>query len=205
MDSSLIDEVRRDCASHGYGRKKWWADQLDIPPLTLSHWLAGRQQPNGAHALRIQEIFQKSKKNKEDTAWKNYLWDAYYLGETVPIRILPLIISNVLSLPTVDSRTLALLSRLVEKYRPTFEIPSMGAPKNRLGWLLEVSAQKAPFKPEQLPNDRAFLSLASKTREFLRYLKKQQTPLGRKWHLFDCPIEATKESLHFAKGKVAIG
>ena len=195
MNSPLIKELKQDCASHGYGRKKWWANQLGIPALTLSHWLAGRQQPNGLHALTIQEILQKNKKGGEDTAWKNYLWDAYYLNEIIPIKILPLIILNVLSLPTVDPRTLTLLSHFVEKCHPTFEIPSMGGLKNRLGWLLEVSGQKASFKPDRLPHDQILLSLTSKTREFLRYLRKQQTSSGRKWYLFDCSLETTKALL----------
>lgn len=191
----ILKQLQKDCANHGYGRKKWWADQLGIPPLTLSHWLAGRQQPNGTHALRIRDILQESEKKQEGTAWKNYLWDSYYLGEAVPVKILPLIILTVLSLPVIDTRTLALLSRLVEKHHPVIDSPTSSTLRNRLGWLLEVSGQKAPFKPEQLFHDRELLPLTSETREFRRYLKKQRTPLGRKWHLLDCSLDTTKASL----------
>ncbi len=191
----LLKKLQKDCLVHGYGRKKWWADQLGIPPLTLSHWLAGRQQPNGNHALMIQEVLQENEKKYDGVVWKNYLWDTYYLGEKVPAKILPLIILNVLSLPTIDTRTLALLSRFVEKYHPIFETPLSAQNNNRLGWLIEISGQKAQFKPEQRRHNREILPLTSRSKAFRHYLEKQQTPLGKKWHLFDCPLDTTKASL----------
>jgi len=190
-----MEDLKSDCSHHGYGRKKWWADQLGIPPLTLSHWLAGRQRPNGKNALGIRNILKQGEDDERRTIWKEYLWESYYGGEKISGKILPLVILEILSLSTLDSRSLGLLSRLVEQERPSFPIPHRGPLKNRLGWLLEISGQKTSISPDRsVPNQSLLpssLQSASLAKHFLRF----QTNLGKKWRVFDCPLGSIKASL----------
>lgn len=195
MTTSMIGRLKQDCFIKGYGRKTWWAEQLGIPPLTLSHWLAGRQRPNGQHTLRIKEILDQEERDKQLEVWEDYLWDCYYGGQAIPTKILPAVILQVLSISSVDSRTLALLSRTVERERPTFDIPESGEFRNRLGWLLEVSEHKVPFLPDRSIKTQALLSLSSQSSGMKRYLNHYQTPSGKKWRIYDCPLDSLKRSL----------
>ena len=193
--NSLIQKLKADCDSVGYGRKKWWADQLGIPPLTLSHWLGGRQRPNGQHVFIIKEFFDQKEDDKKFTVWKEFLWGSYYTGKSVPQEILPIILLEILSSSRLDSRTLALLSRYIERESPKFDVPESGKLRNRLGWLLEISGQKALFSPDKSVRNSTLLKISDKSRELKKYLHQYQTPLGKKWHLADCPLDEIKKSL----------
>ena len=193
MSNELVKKLNRDCIQHGYGRKKWWADQLKVPPLTLSHWLAGRQSPSGTHALRILSILNQSKIDRSAEKWGQYLWDCYYQHQPLLINLLPDIILNVLSKSTIDSRTLALLSYFVEKNPLSFEVPEDPHLKNRLGWLLESSKKKAFFKPVKSSGNQSILNLPDSplTKKLLR---RHQTSVGKKWKIYDCSLAKLRAS-----------
>lgn len=186
-----LEQLKKDCSLHGYGRKKWWADQLKVPPLTLSHWLAGRQHPNGPHATKMKELLDQVGKTPLQERWKEYIWDCYYTNEHPSSKILPLIILEILSLPEIDTRTLALLSKIIEKDKPQFDIPDSDQLKNRLGWLLEASKFKVPFTPVVLTKAQSFGNFKGS----LSYLRQFQTTLGKKWRVYDFPIKKLKDSL----------
>ncbi len=190
----LLRQIKSDCAHYGYGRKKWWADQLGVPPLTFSHWLAGRQKPNGKHALLLEEMLYQGERDKRRKTWKEYLWDCYYSGESISSKILPAVILEILSLSYLDSRTLALLSHVVEREKLVLEEPSSNKLKNRVGWLLEISGQKAPFKPAR-SSSHFLLPLSPKRPKLVKYLGRYQTAAGMKWRLQDCPLDKLKASL----------
>lgn len=191
----LLQRLRKDCIQHGYGRKKWWAERLGVPSLTLSHWLSGRQRPNGKHAIQIQKILDGFEGEKRLQAWQECLWDSYYSGQPIPKKILSFILLETLERPTIDSRTLALMSCLVEKQGPSFEIPCFAKVKNRLGWLLEVSGRKPPFTPDESNGVQCLLPIPGKSGRLRKYLKKYQTSIGRKWKILDCPLNKMKSSL----------
>lgn len=193
--SPLLEELKKDLTQHGYGRRKWWADRLGIPPLTLSHWLADRQRPNGKNALAIRNILGQLEDDERRAIWKEYLWESYYSGEKIPKRILPVLILEILSLSTLDSRSLSLLSRLVEKERPRFPIPSQGRLKNRLGWLLAVSGQAVPFAPDLSLPSQSLLPSSLQSSQLEKYFRRFQTGLGKKWRIYDCPLDSIKASL----------
>lgn len=195
MLNSLLQGVKKDCLAQGYGRKKWWADRLDVPPLTLSHWLAGRQRPSGEHSLEIRETLDWLQQDQMAGRWQDFLWDAYYAGEAIPKRLMPDLILLILSKNRVDSRTLALLSLITEK--PTVNLPIAELPsiQNRIGWLLEVSGKKATFKPVRSVAVQSLLESASRSAGLEQYLKRFQTKIGKKWKIYDCPLEEIKKSL----------
>lgn len=191
----LLQGVQKDCIAHGYGRKRWWASRLGVPPLTLSHWLAGRQHPSGAHALKIREMLDWLGQDDMAGRWKGYLWDSYYGGWRVPYQFLPDIIFVVLSRNRIDSRTLGLLSRIVE-HVPVRLPMALSAPiQNRIGWLLEISGKKALFRPVRSVSTQVLLEAGFHSQGLERYLKRFQTKWGKKWRIYDSPLEKIKKSL----------
>lgn len=195
MGQMVIEKLKKDCLRHGYGRKKWWADLLGVPPLTLSHWIAGRQNPNGKNSLQILTLLKQVEKDTQGEAWKESLWDAYYSGQPIPSKILSMIILEILSLSGVDSRTLALLSRLIERFHPEISAPDKPGLKNRLGWLMEISGQKPHFAPYCAAGTQTLFKLFPQSGRLKKYLRHYQTPLGKKWRLYDCPLQSIKDSL----------
>jgi hypothetical protein len=195
MLQELVKQLKNDCAAHGYGRKKWWADQLGVPPLTLSHWFSGRQNPNGESALGIKNILTMNQQDKKAEEFKGYLWGSYNRNEIPPPFLASEVVLGVLSKTTLDSRTLALLSVFSEKTKPSFNLPVSGFLKNRLGWLLEVSGQKSPFTPESSLPAQDILENSDRSSGMKKYLRRFQTKLGKKWKLYDCPLKEMKESL----------
>src|SRR5262245_11969851 len=147
MEANTISSLKNDCKNHRRGRKAWWATKLGIPPLTLSHWLSGRQNPNGQHSLAIHEILSSIEQEKKCSLWEDYLWETYYSHQNVPDKILPLIIFEILSSQTLKVRTAALLIRLLKNQKPRFEIPISPPLQNRLGWLLSAAEINVPFSP----------------------------------------------------------
>lgn len=191
----LLQEVQKDCITHGYGRKRWWAKRLGVPPLTLSHWLAKRQHPSGAHALKIRETLDWLEQNDMATRWKDYLWDSYYTGWRVPHQLMPEVILIILSRNGIDSRTLGLLSQVVEHVSITLPITSSALIQNRLGWLLEISKKVSPFNPIRSVPTQMLFQVGFHSSGLERYLKKFQTKWGKKWKVYDCPLEKIKKSL----------
>lgn len=191
----VVERLKKDCTTHGYGRKTWWARQLGVPPLTLSHWLAGRQKPNGRNSLKISEAFKHVQEESHKKAWKEYLWDAYYTGQPIPEKILPLIILEILSRSSLDSRTAALLSHFIERAHPDIPTPDTPELRNRLGWLLEMTGLKPTFAPDRSAGLQTLLKLFPRSRQLKKYLRRYQTRWGRKWYLYDCPLETLKASL----------
>jgi hypothetical protein len=193
VNPDIIKLLNKDCKTHGHGRKKWWADALQVPPLTVSHWLHGRQRPNGKHSLQIQTICESAQKNNSRTVWKNLLWDCYYGNQKIPDNILSAQIIEVLSLPAIDSRTLALLSYYVERNQLEFPLQESPELRNRLGWLLEVSGKETDIKPHAFRRPRPILVIAQSP-ALSKHLQSFQTDLGKKWKILDCPLESTKSS-----------
>jgi len=186
--------LKKDFQEYGYGRKKWWAERLNIPPLMISHWRAGRQYPSGQHVEAIFDIFEHLEADKYLPLWANHLYEIYFSHLKVDENILKEIIYQILKAETIEPRTLALASLFVEKYKLEFE-PTEDRLINRLGWLLESANIKPHFKPTLKKTEffvKVDLPLDSKTLH--AYLKKQQTKQGKRWHLFDASITQIKES-----------
>lgn len=194
MPINIIDQLNEDCKTHGYGRKKWWADTLQVPPLTVSHWLHGRQRPNGIHSLKIQNIINDTKNKSSKIIWKNVLWDCYYSKQKIPDKVLSAQIIEILSLPAIDSRTLALLSYYIERNQVEFPYQESPELRNRLGWLLEVSKKTATFEPHAFRRSQSILVIAQTNPTLSKHLQSFQTDIGKKWKVFDCPIDSTKSS-----------
>ncbi len=192
----IISAFTRDCTTQVRGRKKWWADRLEVPPLTISHWLSGRQRPNGTHALVIREILAEEEEEKKKRLWVEHLWDCYYSGQEIPSRILSTIILEILSLPAIESRTLALLLRLLEKQRPSFEtVPSSAKMKNRLGWLLTAAGLSPAFHPDRKEKPQLILPSPAISQRLEKHFRRYQTPLGKQWRIYDCLLDTLKDSL----------
>lgn len=199
MELPLIKLLENDCKAHGRGRKSWWAKYLDVPPLTLSHWFAGRQTPNGERAILIYEKLNEIEKKREASQWIACLWGLYYncKGTHHYSDLLQLIIPKCLAV-SLDSRTLALLSYFVES--EDIEFVEVADPRlsNRIGWLLEVSGKKTILKVHREIDTQPILSIAMGDYSSLhmkRYIQSQQTVYGKKWKIFDCDLSHLKESL----------
>lgn len=221
-----VEYLKEDCLTHGFGRKAWWARQLKVPPLTISHWLAKRQKPNGIHTQNILLTLEEETAKETSETWVNHLWKIYYssqhllfppevdlsskegpsdrkqvVGSSIVIEkdMFILLAVNILHAPSVDTRTLALLSNGVETYQAAFSKVFRFNERlvNRLGWLLEISNQLAPFKPFSTRID-PMLPFAEKmlnSKDGMRYLANHQTRIGKKWHIYDCNLEPLKRTL----------
>jgi hypothetical protein len=188
VTDSVIKILEKDCRTHGRGRKAWWAKKLGVPPLTVSHWLHGRQNPNAQRTILIKEFFDANRNSNRRDKWKQILWDCYYQNVPIAPLILAAIVIEILSLPTIDSRTLALLSHLVERLPNTTEtlLPTSDfVLDNRIGWLVETTGLQAAFEPNPFKKSQPLLAIP------LSF----QTRLGKKWHLIDCPLQPIKEQL----------
>lgn len=195
MNSILLSTLKRECHDRGRGRKAWWARKLGVPPLTLSHWLAGRQSPNGHNAVAIRETLNELEQGKKQHLWETSLWESYYLNQEIPAKILPPIILEVLSLPTLKVRTAALLVRMLKKKKPLFEIPSCGTLQNRLGWILEGAGLPAHFPPDRSEKSQHLFRSPAQKNPPTSYLRRHQTAIGKKWRIYDCPLDSILESL----------
>lgn len=195
MSNSLISSLEQDCLRSGRGRKAWWAKKLGIPPLTFSHWLAGRQNPNGTNAVAIRSILEGIEQDKREALWENRLWDCYYEGASVPNSLLPPIVLEILSRPLLKVRTAALLVRFLKNKNPTFEIPASATLRNRLGWLLETAGFTPLFSPDRTASVQSLFLRDSGTPSFKAYLKQHQTAHGRKWRVYDSSLDETVSSL----------
>lgn len=198
MITSLLNALEADCARSGHGRKKWWAAQLGIPPLTLSHWLRRRQLPNGLHALAIQQQLNQNDLDRDSRKWLQYLTTLYYDNAPCPPELLTLAIPQILSVSTLDVRSVALLSALIEKQgKVDFDLPTDPKLANRLGWLSEVSGHPAPFSAYKRNGTQHLFTIGNvhaHSERFRRYFYSKQTPLGKKWMIYDTDLTSLKES-----------
>lgn len=194
MDQVVLD-LKADCLRGGRGRKAWWARQLGIPPLTLSHWLAGRQRPNGRNALTIREMLGQLEQRKKCGPWEDYLWDCYYSKQDIPSKILSLVAIEILSAAVIGVRTAALMVRFFQKQRPSFEKPSSGTLRNRAGWLLEAAGLEPSFSPDRLTKVQSVFLSPSRQGSLDSYFRRNQTPIGRKWKIYDCSLDETLKSI----------
>lgn len=191
--------VKEDCASYGYGRKKWWAEQIGVPQLTISHWFANRQLPNAKNLKSIQNELNELHTNKASEALREHLWELYYQDFNVDSYFIKFATIEILKAKEIDSRTLGLLSFYIERLGAfDFKVPSENNLRNKLGWLLETAKVSPSFEPAKLKEPLGLIKLSIKPLNkdlLISYLSKQQTKLGRKWHVFDCPINQIKENL----------
>ena len=146
MTTLALSHLKDDCLRHGYGRKRWWAKELGVSSLTISHWLAGRQRPNGIHALHIQENKYRLEARQYAKEAVALLFDLYYQkNDRYPPGVLSMMLAHVLSHDTFSSRELGFLSYLVERDAVSFSAHADPVLSNRLGWLLEMSNQVPSF------------------------------------------------------------
>ncbi len=194
MLENAIDSLKADCAAHGRGRKKWWAEQLGVPPLTVSHWMSGRQGLNGPHTVVIQSILAQDERDREAKRWLEALEEVYYRGTLSTARpLLGLAVVKIMSASHLGSRALGFLSFLLEREKLDLEPCADYKLANRLGWLLEVSGRPVSFSVKQKVGVQTLLALPN-TLRFRSYLKSQQTAFGKKWMLFDCDLAPIKKS-----------
>lgn len=79
-----------------------------------------------------------------------------------------------------------------------FKTPSDNNLNNKLGWLLEMSNITPSFEPVFIKEPIRLVQLsidANRKNVVLQYLQTKQTDLGRKWHVYDFPVEKIKRKL----------
>jgi hypothetical protein len=197
----IIDFVRRDCATFGRGRKKWWANKLGVSQMSLSHWLVGRRTPNAAHLNAVFIAHEELQANNEKKIWTNLLWQNYYEHKDFEPSLLRAIAQKLIKADGLQSRTLALLSWMFAKYPPPDSGQSLNVSRwsNRLGWLYESAGLQSSIEPIEANEVGHLLEISgldtSAGDHWRAYFEDQQTELGRKWHLYDCPLDDLKEEL----------
>lgn len=199
----LIDFVRNDCEARGRGGKKWWASKLEVSQMTLSHWLVGRREPNAFHMSAFYIAFEESQANKEKAAWTNWLWQNYYENRELDPALLKAVALQLVKADGLQSRTWALLSWYLAKYgaSPFKETELLAATRwsNKVGWLYESAGLEVHVEPIRSSAPGMILDIAvldlPRGDKYRSYLERQQTALGKKWFLYDCPLERLKEKL----------
>ncbi len=200
---AIIDFIQRDCIDNGHGRKKWWANKLDVSQMTLSHWLVGRRTPNASHWNTLFMVSEELQATNERDMWSNWLWQNYYDNIGIEPIILKQVAKNLMKAEGLQSRVLALLSWFFAKYEPPpfeqSEFFNANHWRNKMGWLYESAGLQSNLAPIRLNKPEALLDIPNldpSDSDIARfYLEGQQTELGRKWQLFDCSMAALKEKL----------
>lgn len=196
----VIEFINRDCKLHGHGRKKWWAENLGVSSMTLSHWLVGRRQPSAKHLENIHILCESVFANNEKSELADSLWQAYYDKKELPAEILKAVCEKLLKSGDLQTRLIALLSYLFEQSKPApyHEPPVMNSLRNRLGWLYESANLDAGFKPAKIETTQLLeLSTAGsgEKKVIKKYLSAQQTELGGRWRVYDCSLDDLKSKL----------
>ncbi len=190
MDTlQVIERIEKDCQEKGHGRKKWWAEILGIHQQTLSYWLHAHRRPRGQRVQQMNDLLSIMNKNSEIEIWRDYLLDIYLGDREINKTIVVEAINKIMSSEVVDSRTLGFLSFVVENTDiDDFDVryPLL---RNRLGWLLEISGKHACFRPAK-SKTMPLVDIGSSQANpaVIKYLKKIQTPIGRRWHVYDADI-----------------
>ncbi|MBI1869578.1 MAG: hypothetical protein HYS07_00115 [Chlamydiae bacterium] len=196
MLNQVSKHLKEDCREHGFGRKAWWARRLEVPALTISHWLAHRQDPNGTHTQLILDVFQEETATQNSPVWINFLWKCYFEKIPVEREFFQSIIPLILQAKSLNTRTLAFLSNIIILFQLqlTSSLHASSKLKNRIGWLMEISNFTPTIEPERRKWDflcDIFESL-NRWSNGKKYLIKQQTPIGKKWFIYDCDLTAIK-------------
>ena len=201
--SEILQFVQTDCQIHGRGRKKWWADQLGIPPMMLSHWLAGRRSPSAGHLNDMHFIVEEIKAESQKADFSEFLWRHYYDNWSLDPVILRSVAERLLLSKGLNSRLLALLSWLFEEFSPKpyeiAELPLSALWQNRLGWLYESAGLNPGFEPRLFEQTRPLLEIGPTNlgNRLEKYLTRKQTSLGKRWGLYDCPLNELKEQFNW--------
>ncbi len=195
-----VEFINRDCEFHGHGRKKWWAENLGVSSMTLSHWIVGRRHPSAKHLENIFILCEAVASNNEKSGLADNLWQAYYEKKELPTEILKAVCENLLRSNGLKTRLLALLSYLFEKSKPSpySEPPVIHSWRNRIGWLYESAGLNPGFKPAEI-DTTPLLEISSAStgdmKTIKKYLRAHQTELGKKWNVYDCSLNDLKSKL----------
>ena len=191
----VIERIRKDCEEYGHGRKKWWAENLGIHQQTLSYWLHGQRTPRAYQVQQIFDRFSIMNKPEEAQAWASLLRNSYFNHQTINQQILVTAIKTILSSSTVEVRTLAFLSYILEVSDIEELYDSNSLLRNRLGWLLEMSGKQPNFRPAKTQYKPIINAPGSFSNpKTIAYLKKTQTPIGKRWHIYDADLSQIKRS-----------
>ncbi|TET53121.1 MAG: hypothetical protein E3J54_04925 [Actinobacteria bacterium] len=191
----VIKRIEKDCREKGHGRKKWWAENLGVHQQTLSYWLHGHRRPRGYRVQQMNNHLSIMNDKAETLIWSGFLRNTYLKSQTVNSGILVSAIKNILSTETVDSRTLAFISYVIENSHICKLYDDYSLLRNRLGWLLEVSGKCPTFKPVKSKTMLLVKAPGSYSNpKVIEYLKQIQTPIGKRWHVYDADISKTKRS-----------
>lgn len=200
---ALIEYMYQDCLQHGYGRKKWWAEKLNVSPMMISHWIAGRRNPNASHFNEIYIAIEEIIASQQKVVWSDFLWKRYYENNKISDSLLFNIVENLLKSEGLPTRLLALLSWFFENntIKPCLQPPVVSLWKNRLGWLYESAKRKPGFSSSKLKKTGTLLEISTpdmlEEKYFKEYLLSKQTNLGHKWQLYDCSLDTIKEQLNW--------
>ena len=203
--SEILQFVQTDCQIHGRGRKKWWADQIGIAPMMLSHWLAGRHSPSAGHLNDIYFITEEIKAENQKSDLSEFLWRHYYDNGVLDPYILRNVAERLLISKGLNSRLLALLSWLFEEFSPKpyeiVELPLSALWQNRLGWLYESAGLNPGFEPRLCRQTQSLLEIGPTDfgNRLDKYLTQKQTSLGKRWDLYDCPLDELKEQINWRR------
>ena len=203
--SEILQFVQYDCQIHGRGRKKWWADQIGIAPMMLSHWLAGRRSPSAGHLNGIHFIAEEIKAESQKADLSEFLWRHYYDNLALDPVILRSVAERLLLSRGLNSRLLALLSWSFEEFSPRqyeiAELPLSALWQNRLGWLYESAGLDPGFEPRLFEQTRSLLEIGptNSGNRLEEYLTRKQTSLGKRWDLYDCPLNELKEQFNWRR------
>ncbi len=191
----VIERIEKDCQEKGHGRKKWWAETLGIHQQTLSYWLHAHRRPRGQRVQQINNHLSIMKEAKEAQTWSSILRRSYFDQQEIDAQILITAIKQILSSETIGSRDLAFISHILENSGVDRLYDNHSLLRNRLGWLLEASSKCPDFRPTKTKT-MPFVDIGvSYTQpKALGYLKRVQTPLGRRWHVYDADISEIKRS-----------
>lgn len=205
--SEIVQFIKTDCQIHGRGRKKWWADQLGVAPMMLSHWLSGRRSPSSGHLNDIYSTAEQIKAENQKAHYADILWRHYYDNQAIDPFILRSAAERLMVSKGLPSRLLGLLSWLFEEFRPQAyefgELPLSALCKNRLGWLYDSAGLKPGFEPHPFKQIQPLLEIGQidSSNVMEKYLSRQQTSLGKRWHLYDFPLSELKEQLSWRRSK----
>jgi len=199
-ESNIIEFVNRDCELRGHGRKKWWAENLGVSSMTLSHWIVGRRHPSTKHLENLFVLSESIIADQERTKLADSLWKSYYDKRVIQPEILKVVVENLLRSSCLQPRLLALLVYLFEKTTPSpySEPPIMHPLRNRLGWLYESAGLDGGFKPADTETIRLLElsdTVTGDQKIIKKYLSTDQTELGKKWRVYDCSLGKLKANL----------
>jgi hypothetical protein len=90
---------------------------------------------------------------------------------------------------------MALLVRILRQQQPVFEQPEGGRLQNRLGWLLDVSGLSPSFRPNRSAQPQSLFLSPARQGSLDSYFRRNQTPAGRKWKVYDCALDETLQSI----------